>query len=616
MRVTFCDGRTGPKTRNVASFPSQGCAVRGKMGRGRRRKAKPTDDWHELLPLFEWPEQEAYEELRPMVLFGSSVAERATQTGTPERTMYRRIERFEKDGTLSLFATDPAAARARRRGLEPAIRRMVLELKAEHPKLNANEISNIVYVRTGRRLGKHTPARVLAEEAVPLKLSRLFEPYHEMEDSRDRRSAVVALHLDGWSAKAVASYLGISRKTVYRVIGRWLEEGDAGLEDRPPGRPGGVRKMDLATMDFIRRMQENPELGAFRIHAALEQKRGAQVSVRTVGRVMAVHRDLYGITKPKRSPGEKAEMPFRAKRRHEIWTADVRYVPHAIPGVGNAYVIAVLENYSRCIVSSAVSLTQDTAAFLRVFYAAVERYGPPERLVTDGGGIFKAKQSRAVYRALGIEKEQIERRKPYQSYIETTFGIQKRMADWHFARAETFANLTRAHDTWREDYNAQRHWAHEGREDGRRSPQDVLGFYTALLRYREEDLRRAFFSTRSTRVLDALGYTRFLDWRLYGKEALPKREVAVWLQPESLTLEYGGQTLSSYDVELSRETGKPKAVGGARLFGTHYVLPQLRLFALDEGGWLKALKLDGYTPRHSPGPVALQEVLFPYLDAL
>jgi len=110
-------------------------------------------------------------------------------------------------------------------------------------------------------------------------------------------------------------------------------------------------------MDFIRKTQENPELGAFRVHAALERKRGAEVSVRTVGRVMAVHRELYGISKPKRSPKEKAQMPFRAKRRHEIWTADVRYVPHAIPGVGNAYVIAVLENYGRCVLASAVSLT-------------------------------------------------------------------------------------------------------------------------------------------------------------------------------------------------------------------------------------------------------------------
>jgi len=110
------------------------------MSRRRRRKVEHTDDWQQLLPLFDWPEQEAYEELRPLVLFGDSVAERVAETGTPERTIYRRMERFEKDGMLSLFRSDPAADRAKRRGLEPAIRRMIVELKAEHPALNNNEI--------------------------------------------------------------------------------------------------------------------------------------------------------------------------------------------------------------------------------------------------------------------------------------------------------------------------------------------------------------------------------------------------------------------------------------------------------------------------------------------
>lgn len=46
------------------------------MDRRKRPKVEPTDEWDLLLPLFEWPEQQAYEELRPLVLFGSSVAER------------------------------------------------------------------------------------------------------------------------------------------------------------------------------------------------------------------------------------------------------------------------------------------------------------------------------------------------------------------------------------------------------------------------------------------------------------------------------------------------------------------------------------------------------------
>ena len=197
--------------------------------------------------------------------------------------MYRRVERFEDEGMRSLFATDPAAARARRQGLEPAIRGMIVELKAEYPRLNDNESSNIVYVRAGRRLGKHTSGRVLAEEVVPLKLSRLFEPYH---DAPDRREGLPRGEQDG--------RLPDDRE----VAGG----GRGGPRGPAPGRPKGVRKVDLATMNFIRRMQENPELGAFRVHAELQQKRGAEVSVRTVGRVMAVHRDLYGLGKPKRSP--------------------------------------------------------------------------------------------------------------------------------------------------------------------------------------------------------------------------------------------------------------------------------------------------------------------------
>jgi hypothetical protein len=46
-------------------------------GRRRRRRVEPTDEWEQLLQLFECPEQEGYEVIRPLALFGSSVAERA-----------------------------------------------------------------------------------------------------------------------------------------------------------------------------------------------------------------------------------------------------------------------------------------------------------------------------------------------------------------------------------------------------------------------------------------------------------------------------------------------------------------------------------------------------------
>ena len=53
-----------------------------------RKRIKLTGDWDQLVPLFEWPEQEEYERIRQPVLFGSPVPERAKETGVPERTLF------------------------------------------------------------------------------------------------------------------------------------------------------------------------------------------------------------------------------------------------------------------------------------------------------------------------------------------------------------------------------------------------------------------------------------------------------------------------------------------------------------------------------------------------
>src|SRR5439155_25692270 len=183
-------------------------------------------------------------------------------------------------------------------------------------------------------------------------------------------------------------------------------------------------------MNLVRKLQVNPELGEFRIHAALKQL-GINLSPRTCGRILAHNRKLYGLRGPEAKPREPQEMPFKASYRHQYWTVDIRYLDHQLGG-GNVYCLSILENYSRAIVASGITRSQDLLAFLAVLHAAVRRYGAPEALVSDGGSVFLAKQAGAVYRALGMSKEQIAPRQAWQSYIETTFNIQRRMADWHF----------------------------------------------------------------------------------------------------------------------------------------------------------------------------------------
>ncbi len=589
------------------------------MGANKRGGVEPTHDWQLLLPLFGWLEQERYEEIRPLVLFDVSVAERAREVGTSASTLYRRLDRFAEDGMESLFD----APTARRRRLPPAVRRLIVDLKAEHPAFNLNEIANVVRAAFGTKPDVRSVERVLSEEPLPLKIVRNYPPYHEIEDPREARAAVVALRLDGWSVKAIAGYLGVHHSTVYRTLERWKERGFEGLADGSPGRPPGVRKADFAAVEAIRKLAQNPGLGAFRVHAALVQM-GFDLSRATCGRILAMIREVYGYEKPQGGGGAPRTMPFAATERHEVWSADVRHldmVDEAL--IGKAYSVTIMDNYSRAILSSAVTRRQDLSAFLSVLYRAVERHGAPKTLVTDSGSVFLANRARAVYASLGISKEEIEKGRPWQNFSETTFGIQQRMADWHFGRAESWAELVAAHDRFVRDYNVQAHFAHQGRGDGRRSPGDVLSWVSGL-RFHPEDLERAFFSERHSRVLDDFGYATLMRWRLYAEEGLAGKEADLWLLDKTLTVEHAGEPLSAYEVAYDAEGergGRRRLleVGRPTLFETRFASGQMRLFGLaetlGEDGWLKVLKLEDYASRRSR-PGMLQQTLFAYTDAI
>jgi putative transposase len=576
-----------------------------------QRWVEPTEEWAELQLLLEWPEQVEYERIRPAAIFGSSVAERSRQTGTPETTLRRRITSFKSHGMRGLF--EPEQFEKSR--LDSEVQGLILNLKSDYPPMRDNEIATICYVCFGKRPHGRSVRRVLEANPTAIRMFRRFKPYHELEDVIERRLAIVTLHSEGWNVKSIAGYLKASRPTVYRTLDQWIAENVYSLEYKPRGAKG---KVDLRAMNEVRKLQENPELGEFRISAALAQL-GIHLSPRTCGRILAINRKLYGLEKPKRGSKEKKEMPFQSGRRHEIWSVDVRYLDHHLPNTGKVYSISILDNHSRALLASAVSTTQDLTAYLSVLYTAVERYGAPEVLVSDGAGIFKANQAKRIYRSLGISKETIEKRMPWQNYVETTFKIQERMADYYFARAESWEELVAAHDRWVEQYNSQMHWAHRQRKDGRRSPAEVLGFLTSV-RHRPEDLERVFFSTRFTRVLDSLGYARIRHWKIYAEEGLAKREVALWLGSEVLTVEYAGEPLARYDVEYSPRTKNLREVKKPQLFETSHRLSvaQLRLFgleALGEIGWLKALRLDEYSPRSPWRSQVLQLTLFACSEA-
>jgi hypothetical protein len=115
---------------------------------------------------------------------------------------------------------------------------------------------------------------------------------------------------------------------------------------------------------------------------------------------------------PQGAPRQKKEMPFKATFRHEYWSVDVRYIEeHRVPEVkGPIYLISILENYSRTILASKISPTQNHWDYLEVLFVAFSAVGVPKAIVSDGGAIFYCNQALEVYKALGIRKERIEKK--------------------------------------------------------------------------------------------------------------------------------------------------------------------------------------------------------------
>src|SRR4051794_26790885 len=171
------------------------------MPRMPRRRYALTDDWQQLQLLIQWPEQLLYELIRPVVLFGMSAAERARQTTSPERSVRRKADRFDRHGMVSLFADFTEPKQTDRRTLPPPLRQLIVDLKTEYPAFRLGEIAQICYVKFDRRLSPHTIQKIL-----------------------------------------------------------WIEEGVPGLEDKPPIPKHPKRKVNVRVANEVRKLQENPEL--------------------------------------------------------------------------------------------------------------------------------------------------------------------------------------------------------------------------------------------------------------------------------------------------------------------------------------------------------------------
>ncbi len=160
-------------------------------------------------------------------------------------------------------------------------------------------------------------------------------------------------------------------------------------------QPTPASPRDQLLMNRIDRLHlELPFAGARMLRDLLRQE-GHKVGrkhVSTLMKRMGIEALYRKPRTTKRQPGHKV-YPYLLRnqpitRANQVWAMDLTYIPMAR---GFVYLVAVVDWYSRCVLSWKLSNTMDTQFCLEAVEEALERYGAPEIMNTDQGSQFTSK---------------------------------------------------------------------------------------------------------------------------------------------------------------------------------------------------------------------------------
>jgi len=213
-------------------------------------------------------------------------------------------------------------------------------------------------------------------------------------------------------------------------LARFEEEHRAGLIDRKPG-PQSPRNVWFSTrVEGYHLPKRPPDAGEFRLWSLRARP---ELSVRTIGRIMALNRRVYDDLPHGRKPGPTQAPPpppFKAQRPHQYWVIDGRSMAFACDGV-TWWSLILLDGYARTMLAGAVAPTEASWVALTVLSSAWLRYGAPQHLISDSGGAYMAADFAAVCTRLAIAPQTMvsPQGESYKHLMETHVNIQRRLCD-------------------------------------------------------------------------------------------------------------------------------------------------------------------------------------------
>ena len=241
----------------------------------------------------------------------------------------------------------------------------------------------------------------------------------------DERTRFVGRLLDGEGMSDVCRAFGISRKTGYKIWGRYRQEGLEALTDRSrrPVRYANQLPEQIERL-IVESKKDKPHWGARKIRELLVRKLAGDVRIPARSTVQAVL-DRHGLVSRarKRRRANKAEgTPLaQAALPNDLWCADFK--GEFKTGNGRyCYPLTVTDQVSRYLLAcEALESTKETPvieAFVRLF----KERGLPDAIRSDNGlpfaspnGLYNLSKLSVWWLRLGIRLERIKPGCPQQN---------------------------------------------------------------------------------------------------------------------------------------------------------------------------------------------------------
>lgn len=286
-------------------------------------------------------------------------------------------------------------------------------------------------------------------------------PWNRVLPMDQKRQLVADYHRDVLTVEELSERYGVSRKTIYKWVNRFAQDGQQGLEERSRRPYTSPNQTSPEVVRALLEVQKRHGWGAKKLRRILMDRdpRVAWPSVATFSTILERNGCVVGKRR-KRWPGHPGAPPTLPEAPNVVWSADFKGQFRTLDG-RYCYPLTVTDNYSRYLLGCQALRSTACASAKSVFVRLFREFGLPDRIRTDNGVPFatvslgRMSSLSGWWIRLGVMPELIEPGKPQQN------GRHERMH--RTLKAETArppaANLRaqqRVFNSFRETFNKVR----------------------------------------------------------------------------------------------------------------------------------------------------------------